>query len=65
MSDPPLPELRYRVGTYATFRRSMLESLARQEELATFTARRSDDFGITELELWAAVGDVLAFYQER
>ncbi len=61
----PLPELRYRVGTYATFRRAMLESLARQKALTRLTARRSDDFGITVLELWAAVADVLAFYQER
>jgi predicted phage baseplate assembly protein len=65
VSTAPLPELRYRVGTYATFRRAMLDSLARQEELTRLTARRSDDFGITVLELWAAVADVLAFYQER
>ncbi len=43
----------------------MLESLARAEALAGLTARRSDDFAITLLELWAAVGDVLTFYQER
>ena len=65
MSAAPLPDLRYRVGTYATFRQAMLESLSRAEELSALTARRSDDFGITVLELWAAVADVLAFYQER
>jgi uncharacterized phage protein gp47/JayE len=65
VSAASLPELRYRIGSYATFRLAMLESLARREELIRFTARRSDDFGITVLELWAAVADVLAFYQER
>jgi Baseplate J-like protein len=62
---PGLSALTYRVGDYASFREAMLESLARRQELSGLTTRRSDDYSITLLELWAAVGDVLTFYQER
>lgn len=60
-----LEALRYRIDTFATFRRTMLEAIARQPALARLTTRQSDDFSITLLELWAVVGDVLTFYQER
>ena len=50
---------------FATFRQAMLEAIARQPALARLTTRESDDYAITLLELWAAVGDVLTFYQER
>jgi len=62
---PGLSALAYRVGDYPSFREAMVESLARAQELAGLTTRRSDDYSITLLELWAAVGDVLTFYQER
>lgn len=64
-NPPGLAEIDYRIGTYASFRRSMLESIAGQEELQAWTARRSEDFGIAFLEMWAYVADILAFYQER
>ena len=62
---PGLGALAYRVGDWASFREAMVESLSRAEALAGLTTRRSDDHAITLLELWAAVGDVLTFYQER
>lgn len=60
-----LPAIRYRVGTYASFRQAMVESMARRPELAGLATRGDDDFGIALLDLWAYVGDVLTFYQER
>jgi len=62
---PSLSAIGYRIGTYASFRESMLRALAAAPELQMLTTRESDDYGITVLELWAAVADVLTFYQER
>ena len=62
---PGLTAIAYRVGTFAAFREAMLEAIARQPALRGLTTRQSDDPGITLFELWAAVADVLAFYQER
>ena len=62
---PGLPQVGYRIGTFSSFRVSMLEGIARAAELRRLTTRRSDDYAITLLELWAAVADVLTFYQER
>jgi hypothetical protein len=62
---PGLSSLGYRVGTFASFREAMVEDLARADALARLTTRRSDDYAVTILELWSAVADVLAFYQER
>lgn len=62
---PGLTAIAYRIGSYAGFRRAMLEEIARTPELAALATRRSDDYAITILELWAAVADVLTFYQER
>lgn len=74
-STPPTPEeiknrpglsaIRYRVGTYASFRQAMIEAIARQPELRDWTARTSDDYGIALLEMWAYLADILTFYQER
>ena len=62
---PGLTAIAYRIGTFAAFREAMLEAIARQPALQGLTTRQSDDPGITLLELWAAVADVLTFYQER
>ena len=62
---PGLSALGYRVGTYPSFREAMMEDLAQADALARLTTRRSDDYAVTILELWAAVADVLSFYQER
>jgi hypothetical protein len=65
VNRPGLSALAYRVGTFSSFRQAMLEALGREPALAALTTRRSDDSAITLLELWAAVADVLTFYQER
>jgi predicted phage baseplate assembly protein len=62
---PGLAAVAYRIGTYASFREAMLRALAQEPALAAFTARSDDDPAITVLDLWAAVADVLTFYQER
>ncbi len=60
-----LSAIAYRVGTYSSFRATMLERIAPVPELAGLTTREDDDPSITVLSLWAAVADVLSFYQER
>ena len=60
-----LSAIAYRVGTYASFRESMLEQISRAPALAELRSRRDDDYSITVIDLWAAVADVLSFYQER
>lgn len=62
---PGLSAIAYRVATYASARRTMLAEIASTPGVADLTTRRSDDFMITVLESWAAVCDVLSFYQER
>ena len=60
---PGLSATAYRIGTFAAFRRAMLEALGR--ELPELATREPDDHAVTVLELWAAAADVLTFYQER
>src|SRR4051794_11489879 len=72
---PGLSTIQYRIGTYSSFRRAMIESIAGQLEvtaggdtvrpLTAWTARGSDDYGIALLEMWAYLADILTFYQER
>src|SRR5262245_4751356 len=62
---PGLSALAYRIGSYASFRESMLEAISRSPELASLATRQGDDYAITVIDLWAAVADVLTFYHER
>ena len=78
---PGLPALRYRAGTYATFRQRMLERLSsmavevpasdyagtleRFTPLKGLTTRQASDPSIAMLDAWAVLADVLTFYQER
>ena len=62
---PGLPAVRYRVGTFASFREAMVEAAAGRPELRGWTSREPDDFGMALLAMWAWIGDVLTFYQER
>ena len=55
----------YRVGTYTSFRETMLEQIAGATELSRLSTRNDDDYAITLVDLWAATADVLTFYQER
>ena len=65
---PSLPVLSYRRGSFSSIRAALLQALgvARADTAAIreLTAR-ADDHAITLTELWAAVGDVLGFYNER
>lgn len=74
---PALSKIKYRVGHYASFRRAMLEAVSgyvRQEydpaepgirPFQDWTTRASEDFGIAFFDMWAYLGDILTFYQER
>lgn len=62
---PGQPALALRAGTHGRFRQSMLAGLADESALANLTTRASDDPAIALLDSWAAVLDVLCFYQER
>ncbi len=62
---PWLSAVAYRIGTFASFRQALIDELSHTPELAGLSARVSDDYTVTAIELWAAVADVLTFYQER
>lgn len=62
---PGLTAIAFRVGTYASFRQSMLQRIARTQALSALQTRSDDDYAITLLDMWATVADVLSFYQER
>ena len=64
-NPPGLPALTRRVGTHGRFLESMLARLSGRDGLADLTTRDTDDIGIALLDGWAAVADVLTFYQER
>ena len=62
---PGLSSVRYRVGTYASFREAIVERAGHDPALTGWTARTDDDYGMTLIDLWSYVADVLTFYQER
>lgn len=78
-NPPGLRELVFRPGTYETFLERMLDEVPLQPALGNETAERSGaslngpwshggerwDVIPALLDAWAAVGDVLGFYQER
>jgi len=66
LDNPPgQPVLRLRIGTHGRFLASLTADLARSPALAALTTRDRDDPVIALFDAWAAVLDVLAFYQER
>jgi len=68
---PGLSTLKYRAGTYSSFRDAMIRRLTVPHEagnpysLHALTTRESDDPAIALLDAWAVTADVLTFYQER
>lgn len=60
---PSLPAIAWRRGSFAGFRAAALRDLTRA--LPALSTREGDDHAITLIELWAAMADVLCFYQER
>ena len=71
ISNPPgLPAITYRVGTYLSFKQSMLARLSAADLPALsgpdgLGMRSTDDFSIALFDAWAVASDVLTFYQER
>lgn len=82
--EPPTPEtiwnrpgltaIRYRVGTYSSFRRAMIEKIpsvtvkvdgVTLHPLQDWTTRTSDDYGVALIQMWSYLADILTFYQER
>jgi len=64
---PGLSSVSYRVGTWASFKESMLARLSSSDypALAALKTRDDDDFTVAFLDATAMVLDVLTFYQER
>lgn len=60
---PSLSEIAWRRGRFAGFRAAALRDLT--VALPDLSTREGDDHAITLIELWAAMADVLSFYQER
>ena len=62
-----LSSISYRVGTWASFKESMLARLSSSDypALAGLKTREDDDFTIALLDASAIVLDILTFYQER
>jgi uncharacterized phage protein gp47/JayE len=65
VNRPALPAIQYRIGDYGSFRRSMIDAIATQPALAGWTARDATDYGMAVIDMWAYLGDILTFYQER
>ena len=66
-NPPGLAAIAYRVGTWSTFRESILARLASADHpaLAGLRSRDGDDFTIALADSFAVMADVLTFYQER
>ncbi|MEE6179634.1 hypothetical protein [Mycobacterium sp. 050134] len=60
-----LTQLAYRVGTFATFRRALLQSLDGETDLAAWRPTARSDLGLQLIDWWAYIADVLTFYNER
>lgn len=68
VTNPPgLYTLEYRVGTHATFLKTMKARLGDSSfpSLKNLKTRDAKDPSIAFLDAWATVADVLTFYQER
>jgi hypothetical protein len=65
VNRPGLSAIVYRAGVHAQFKASMLARLSTAGATANLKTREDDDFSIGLLDAWAAVLDVLTFYQER
>jgi hypothetical protein len=75
INPPGLSVIQYRIGTFTSFRRAMLDEVADPNLLAALGnpinpfARwhegTADDYQTMFIELWAYLADILTFYQER
>lgn len=56
----------YRIADYASFKAIMLQDILRKESLKGWTISPDKrDYGITLIEMWAYLCDILTYYQER
>jgi uncharacterized phage protein gp47/JayE len=69
---PGLSAIVYRIGTFTSFRRAMLDQVARADLLVTkpnpfagWHEGTNGDYHTLFIELWAYLADILTFYQER
>jgi hypothetical protein len=69
---PGLPAIQYRIGTFTSFRRAMLDQVPRADLLTGFSnpfaawhEGTDGDYETIFVELWAYIADILTFYQER
>ena len=64
---PGLSSISYKVGTWATFKDSMLARLSSSDypSLNALRTRDNDDFTIALIDATSVVLDILGFYQER
>ena len=62
-NPPGRSALAYRIGTFTSFRRAMLDALAKSG--TPWEESNSPDYQIAIVELWAYLADILTFYQER
>ncbi|HKB32409.1 MAG TPA: hypothetical protein VKF16_00945 [Candidatus Dormibacteraeota bacterium] len=60
-----LRQLAYRVGSFATFRRSLLHHLPDEAALDIWQPTAGSDLGLQVLDWWAYIADILTFYNER
>ena len=71
-NPPGLSSVAYRIGAFATFRRAMLSDVALRDLLGEtpnpfihWREGADSDYQTALIELWAYLGDILTFYQER
>ena len=74
-NPPGLSSIGYRIGTFTSFRRAMLDRVASNGLLATspptprpfanWREGADGDYQTVFIELWAYLADILTFYQER
>ena len=79
-NSPGLASIQYRIGTFSSFRRAMLDDvtlvkvpkdtritppLERPNPFARWHEGMGGDYHTTLIELWAYLADILTFYQER
>ena len=73
VNPPGLSAIRYRIGTFTSFRRAMLDRVPSPDLLGPGTPSpfagwhegTAGDYQTALIELWAYLADILTFYQER
>jgi uncharacterized phage protein gp47/JayE len=65
LNRPGLSAIAWRVGTHARFKESLLARISALPALRKLTVRDDGDLTVATMDAWAAVLDVLSFYQER